>query len=278
MEETGLIGLLLILANVIVSYQGLKKDSFQDKYLFRVEDILLKKQYYRLITSGFLHVSWWHLIFNMLTLYCFSYSLEGTLGPVKFLIIYFGSLIGGDLFALFIHRQHADYSAVGASGALSGVVFASIALFPGMEVGFPGLNIYVPSWFYGLFYVLTCIYGIRSQRGNIGHEAHLGGGLIGLLIAIAMVPKSVTENYLPIALILVPSAIFIYLAVTRPSFLILESFFKKEEKHYDIDDKYNSEKRAEEMELDDLLDKISNKGLESLSRKEKEKLKRLSER
>src|SRR5205085_7101779 len=123
----------IILANGLVSYQGLRNYHYFDKYSFQVDEILLGKDYKRLVTSGFLHVSWTHLIFNMITFYCFSYGLEATLGATKFLMIYFGSLLGGNLLSLFIHRHHHDYSAVGASGAISGLVFASIALFPEME-------------------------------------------------------------------------------------------------------------------------------------------------
>ena len=99
----------------------------------------------------------------MITLACFSNGLETELGAVKFLTIYFGSLIGGDLFSLVIHREHGDYSSVGASGAISGIIFASIALFPGMEISLLGVHLYIPAWAYGLLYVLISIYGIRSQ-------------------------------------------------------------------------------------------------------------------
>src|SRR6185295_14899571 len=250
MNDIGIIGLIIIITNGIVSYLGLKDHTFLDKYSFRVSEILLNKDYKRLVTSGFLHVSWSHLIFNMLTLYFFSSGLESVFGETKFLIVYLASLIGGNLFSLFIHRNHHDYSSVGASGAISGIVFASIALFPGMEIGFLGLPFYMPSWIYGLLYVLYSIYGIKSQRDNIGHEAHLGGGLIGVLIAIAMVPSSLTENYLPILLILIPSIIFIYLIITRPQFLLVDNLFQKTRGIQTFEDKYNSKKRNKERELD----------------------------
>jgi len=275
--ESSISGLLLILINVMVSYQGLKDHNFLERYAFRVDKILIEKEYKRLITSGFLHVSWPHLIFNMLTLYSFSYGLETTLGQTGFLSVYFGSLLGGSFFSLFIHRQHGDYSAVGASGAISGIVFACIALFPGMRIGFFGIPFYIPAWVYGLLYVLYSIYGIRSQKDNIGHEAHLGGGLIGLLIAIGMMPDTLFKNYVPILLILVPSCIFIYLIITRPSLLWIDNLFQKQRQLYTLEDTYNIKKREKELELDLLLDKISKKGMDSLSKKEMDKLKQYSE-
>jgi len=126
MGSTGIMGMLIILVTSIISYKGLTNQSFLEGYAFEVDKILINRDYKRLITSGFLHVSWHHLIFNMITLLYFSASVEGFLGPVKFLIIYFASMLGGDLMALFIHRHHGDYTAVGASGAISGIHFTTV--------------------------------------------------------------------------------------------------------------------------------------------------------
>lgn len=132
MTDTGIIGLILIIANIVFSYKGFTNETFFDGYKFEVDRILINKDYKRLVTSGFLHVSWTHLIFNMLSLYAFSGLIESNLGGLKFLIIYFVSLVGDDLLSLFVHRNHGDYNSVGASGAVCGIIFASIALFPGM--------------------------------------------------------------------------------------------------------------------------------------------------
>jgi membrane associated rhomboid family serine protease len=275
MEGTPVFGLIILIANVIVSYQGFKDHNFLEKYSFKVDEVLIYKEYKRIVTSGFLHVGWLHLLFNMIALYSFSTNLELSLGVVKFLILYFSSLVGGSLLSLFIHRNHSDYSAVGASGAISGIVFASIALFPGIEIGLLGI-LYIPSWAYGLLYVLVSIYGIKSQRDNIGHDAHLGGGLIGLLVAIVMVPSSLEINYFPISVILIPSMIFIYIIITKPEFLLVENLFQKAKGVQTIEDKYNYLKSKKEKELDRLLDKINRKSINGLTKKEKEKLKELS--
>jgi len=264
------LSLLLILANFIVSYKGFNDRNFYERYEFSIEKILVYKQYYRLITSGFLHVNWMHLIFNMLALYFFSGSVEYFFGPVQFLLIYFTSMIGGDLLSLFIHRYDSGYSSVGASGAVNGIIFAAIAVFPGMRIGFffiPG----IPAWIYGLAYVLYSIYGIRSRRDNIGHESHLAGALIGMLLAIVMYPASFIENYLTILLISVPCIIFIYVILTRPHILLIDNnFFKTQKRYYSIDHRYNSEKIDREKEVDRILEKISKKGMKSLTQKERE--------
>lgn len=275
-ESIGLIGTVLILMNVIVSYKGFNNSAFFEAYHFEVDAILKRKDYIRLVSSGFLHVSWLHLIVNMISLWCFSDVLEKGLGEINFVLVYFGSLIGGNLLALFVHRNHGDYSAAGASGAISGVVFASIAITPGLEIGLLGIPYYFPAWIYGLLYVLYSIYGIKSQRDAIGHEAHLGGGIASLLLAMAMQPASIMMNVLPIACILIPSILFIVMMVYKPNWMLVNSPFKTSQQAYTIEDKYNAKRRANELELDGLLDKIHKRGLNSLSAKEKERLKDLS--
>jgi membrane associated rhomboid family serine protease len=272
MTNIRVIGLLLIVVNFFVSYRGFINSMLFDNYKFQVDKILINKDYKRLVTSGFFHVSWSHLIFNMISLYAFAGLLEAQLGGLYFAIIYFASLIGGDLVALVVHRNHGDYSSVGASGAVCGLIFASIALFPGFGLGFWGLPS-IPGWLYGILFVAFSIYGIKSNRNNIGHEAHLGGALVGMIVAILMYPAALIENFLPILVIMVPTLVFIYLIVTKPQILYVDNFFfKTHRKYYNIDEKYNAEKLNRQKELDRLLDKISKKGMSSLTDKEKQQL------
>ncbi|WP_428224464.1 rhomboid family intramembrane serine protease [Flavobacterium sp.] len=261
---------LLIVINVYVSYKGLSNRSFFENYKFEVDKILINKDYIRLVSSGFLHINWVHLVFNMLTLYSFSGLIETKLGGFGFLLIYFSSLIGGDLLSLFIHKNHGDYSSVGASGAVSGIVFASIALFPGLDLNLFGSSLAIPSWLYGILYVMYSIYGIKSQKDNIGHDAHLGGALLGMLVALGLLPSAIEENLLVIIILILPILTFIYLIVTKPNVLLIDNFyFKKQKKYLSIDDKYNSDKKEKEKQIDSILEKISEKGINSLSSTEK---------
>jgi len=270
-------GIILIIANIVFSYQGFTNEMFFERYKFEVDKVLLYKDYKRLITGNFLHVSWLHLIFNMIALYAFSGAVIANLGVFRFLIVYFGSMIGGDLLALFVHRNHPDYSSVGASGAISGLIFASIAVFPGMGMGLFLIPISIPAWIFGLLFIAYSIYGIKSQNYNIGHEAHLGGALVGMLIALLFEPAAFAQNYLVILLILLPSLAFIYLILTRPHILLIDNlYFKTHSDFYSIDHQYNYEKQSRQEELDMILDKISRKGMRSLSRSEKQKLKEYS--
>ncbi len=272
MQPTAIITYVLIIINVIVSIKGFKESSFLDQYSFRVDEVLVKKQYYRMVTAGFLHVGWMHLILNMIVLYLFSISVEAYMGSLPFVVVYFAGLIGGNLLALFIHRMHGDYSAVGASGAVCGIIFASIALFPGLHVGMLLLPLRVPGWLFGLLYIAYSIYGIRSQIDNIGHEAHLGGALVGMYTAIAFHPHAVLSNFVTIAVITGPAILFIYVIVTRPHVLFVDNFYFKQHHNATLDDRYNLAKRIEQNEVDVILEKIHQKGINSLSKVEKDKL------
>src|ERR1051326_8640273 len=152
--EHSLITLLLVVVTCIFSYIGLRDPFFMERYWFDVDKVLIQKDYKRLITSGFLHLNWWHLIFNMIALLAFGGMLEGMIGIVKFLLIYFASLLGGNLFALWVHKNNGDYSSVGASGAVNGVVFSMIALFPNMGIGFFFIPASIPAWVFGIAYML----------------------------------------------------------------------------------------------------------------------------
>jgi len=274
MPDFGILGLLILAVTFFASYQGFKNPEYFERYVFRVSDIRYGRQYYRLITSGFLHTGWWHLLLNALTFYYFSSSVEYQVGYSSFLLIYFASLVGGNLFSLFLHRDEASYSAVGASGAISGLVFASIVLYPGMSVGL--LGIFMPGWLYGLLYVVVSAVGITARRDNIGHDAHLAGGLVGLVTVVAMQPELLRTNYVAIAAILVPALGFFYLLFKRPEGLVLGNLFSSEPSYQTVDDRYKIQQKKQEDDLDELLDKINQKGIESLNNREKQLLEKLS--
>lgn len=265
------LSIILILLNVLLSWKGLTDHSFYERYHFNIDKVLVNKEYYRIISSGFLHVSWTHLIWNMISLYAFSGSLEAYLGGGQFLLIYFSSVIGGGLLSLFIHRNHGDYSAAGASGGVCGIIFAAIALFPGIGVGFFFLPA-IPGWVYGLLYVLVSIWGIRSQRDNIGHDAHLGGALIGMMCAIALQPEALEYNLVTILIVTAPALVFIFLLATRPYLLLTDRTYSVQRKYLTADQRYNAEKADRQKEVDRILDKISRHGIQSLSKKEKDLL------
>ncbi len=266
----------LISATTLISWQGFRNGLYFDKYSFEVDKILIDKQYYRLLSSCFLHVSWWHLIFNMASLYVFSIGVGYQLGIASFITIYFGSKFLGGLLALYIHKSHGDYTAVGASAGVAGIIFSSIALLPTSQISFFFLPFSMPAWAFGLFYSLICIYGIKRQADNIGHEAHLGGALGGVLLTILIEPIVLRTHYLPILIIILPAVLFLVLIAYKPEVLLIRTYWginaktKNPTKNYDnIDD---------ESALNELLEKVSEKGYYNLTKQEKKKLEELSKK
>jgi len=148
MGGISIVVLAVIGLNVLISWKGFNDFAFFDKYKFQIGPIINRKEHYRMLSSGFLHVDMMHLIFNMLTLYFFAdfiiqfyASPKGMffndhsatnmyLGYGMFLIVYIASVIGGNMLSLFMHKKEAYYSAVGASGGVSGILFAAVAAFP----------------------------------------------------------------------------------------------------------------------------------------------------
>lgn len=269
--EQSIVTLLLLAVTVFISYKGFNNPHFVDRYSFDVNKVMVQKEYVRFISSGFLHTGWRHLLFNGFALFAFGTLLEPIIGSGKFLLLYFISMLGSHLLALFIHRGHSGYSAVGASGAINGIVFATIALFPNMGMGLFLLPLSIPAWAFGLAYVVFTLYGIKAGWGNSGHAAHLGGALIGMVVAVAIYPQVIADNYLPILLIALPAIAFLWLLVYKPHTLVIGAAPKKR-RYASIDHEYNHRKAQEQSDIDAILEKIHRSGIKSLTRKERETL------
>lgn len=180
--------LTVIVINSIVSIKGFKDRLFFEKFMFHIGGIKRGEQV-RMVSSGFLHVDEFHLIFNMLTLFFFAPTVIANLGAIKFLVIYVASLIIGNIFSFYFHKDEYHYTAVGASGAVSGVLYAAILFEPMGEIGLifiPFLKI--PAFIFGILYLLYSIYGMKKRFGNIGHDAHFGGAVSGYGITLLLAP------------------------------------------------------------------------------------------
>ncbi len=205
--------IIIIAVTALTSYFGFTNRDFFNKNAFNIGAIQSRREYHRFLTSGFLHVDGMHLIFNMLSLYFFSstYFIELISIPI-YLLIYFGSILAGGLLGYTLHKSNPYYTAVGASGGVSGVIYASIALFPvESNIGFiflPGISI--PSWIFGILYMAYSVYGMKNQLGNVGHSAHIGGAAFGLLIPLLAFPEYTLQNGLYIAAISVPILYLLY--------------------------------------------------------------------
>jgi membrane associated rhomboid family serine protease len=204
--------LLLIVFNVLVSYKGFSESRFFERYKFSVL-ALQKQQYFRLLSSGFLHVDSAHLIFNMFALYMFGDVVIQITGVFLFLIIYILSLLAGNYFTYVNHKNEPNYSAVGASGAVSGIVYSSILLFPQMQLALILFPIPMPGYVFGILYLLYTLFGMKSRRDNIGHTAHFGGAVSGFAITIFIFPSLIYMQTNLILLMLIP--LIVYLVMKR---------------------------------------------------------------
>jgi membrane associated rhomboid family serine protease len=206
--NTILIG--IIVANVLISYKGFNDLAFFRKYEFHVGSIRSGEQI-RMLSSGFLHVDIMHLIFNMLTLWFFAPVVIEWLGIFSFVLIYFGSLIFGSLLTMLFHKNDYSYRAVGASGAVTGVLYSAILLQPDMMLGI-FFVIPMPAYLFGILYLLYSIYGMKAKNDNIGHTAHFGGAIGGYLITLVKEPSLIVDHSLMVILLAIPILILFVMA------------------------------------------------------------------
>ncbi|MFD1602215.1 rhomboid family intramembrane serine protease [Flavobacterium artemisiae] len=200
----------IIIANVLISYKGFNDLYFFRKYEFHIGSIRSGEQM-RMLSSGFLHVDMMHLFFNMLTLWFFAPTVIRHLGNFSFLLIYFGSLIFGSLLTMIFHKDDYSYRAVGASGAVTGILYASILLEPNNDLWLYAV-LPIPGYLFGILYLLYSIYGMRAKNDNIGHTAHFGGAVGGYLITLIKVPSLITDQTFIVILLAVPILILFGMA------------------------------------------------------------------
>lgn len=193
------ITLIIIIVTALISYQAFNKPELFHKLLHNPYSVINKKEYYRIITHGFVHGSWPHLIFNMYVLWMFGGMVEGVfnvsyeLGKFYFLFIYFGGMIFATLPSLKKHKDNINYNSVGASGAVSALVFAAVILNPLMKMGIILIPVMIPAFIFGPLYLLAEYYMDKRNNSPIAHDAHLYGALFGLIGTVAIDPSILTR-------------------------------------------------------------------------------------
>jgi membrane associated rhomboid family serine protease len=190
----------IIVANVLISFIGFKNPIFFNRYQFQMARIKAGDQL-RMWSSGFLHVDFNHLFVNMLSLYFFAGYVVYSLGEMKFLALYLTSLYIGNFLTLRYHNKKDNYTAVGASGAVSGVVYSAVLLYPEMKMAFLFFPIPLPGYVLATIYLIYTIYGMKKQVDNIGHTAHFGGAVAGLVATIAFVPSVLKDSSFTLAIL-----------------------------------------------------------------------------
>ncbi len=203
MLNLSIVTIVIIAANVVISLKGFDDRSFFERYKFNVGSIRRGEQI-RMFSSGFLHADTTHLFMNMFTLYFFADTVVNGLSNIYFVIIYIASLIFGNLLSLYFHKDEYWYSAIGASGAVTGILYSAILLRPDMSLYMFFVPIPIPGYVFGIGYLLYSIYGMKNRIGNIGHDAHFGGAIGGYLITLILKPSLLETDLAYVALLAIP--------------------------------------------------------------------------
>ncbi|WP_277110832.1 rhomboid family intramembrane serine protease [Chryseobacterium taklimakanense] len=208
--------LIVIAVTALISFIAFNNTSIFERYKFNVGAIQ-RGDYIRLLSAGFLHADLMHLLFNMLTLYFFGRIVIDAFGEIAFLTIYLGSILLGNLFSLFIYQKQGWYSAIGASGGVSGILFAAIAVYPQIGIYFFFIPIPIPGYIFGLLYFGYSVYMMLNprQHDNIGHAAHLGGAFFGLVYAVATLPEMAIKNALYLGIMALPLIYMSYMVFVK---------------------------------------------------------------
>lgn len=259
-----------------VTFQGFLRRDFAERLIFRPGPVLARREYHRLVTASFLHANWMHFAFNAITIWSFGANIEGRFGMLPMLEIYFAAVVGGGLLSLVLHHRDASYAALGASGGACGLIFAVVALVPGSAVSLFFLPVGIPGWLYGLIFVVGSYLAFRGRVDNIGHDAHLGGALVGLGAAAMLFPQLAWDEPVHLAALVLPTVGAIYLLVRFPDGIRSSPIpahietFRPNIRYQRYDEA--AERAQKKRRLDELLDRISARGFQSLSEAEKREL------
>lgn len=189
------LNLIIIGITVIVSIVAFSNPEWFEKLKFDAYLIKHNRQLWRFLSYALVHAGWLHLLINMWVLYLFGRIVEtnftGVFG-IRGLLFYFLLYLGGIIFSILLdfgkHKDDPYYSAVGASGAVSAVLFASILIYPTSGIYIFPIPFSIPAWLFGILYLLYSAYMGRRGEDNIGHNAHLFGALFGIVFTAIIVP------------------------------------------------------------------------------------------
>ncbi len=186
-----MVTIIIIAVTSFISFTAFNNSTLVNKYIF-YPPAIKNKQWYRFITYGFLHADWSHLIFNMFALYLFGKEIEtvfkdvfgGGLGTFLYILLYISGLFFSILPIWFKERNNNYYSSLGASGAVSAIVFSYILVYPMNFMGIMFVPIFLPAFIFGIIYVLVSVYLDKNHSGNINHSAHVAGGMFGIIFML----------------------------------------------------------------------------------------------
>lgn len=185
---------LIIGVTAVISYMAFQNAELADKLQFNAAKIIHQKQYYRLVSHAFIHGSWSHLIVNMFVLYFFGQGIEqyfgyyfGNSATLYYLLLYFGGILASNIWSLIKHQNNYYYNAVGASGAVSALLFAFIFFNP-WEPLYLFAILPIPGIVFAIGYLIYSYQMSKRKTDNVAHDAHILGAVFGFLFPILLRP------------------------------------------------------------------------------------------
>lgn len=177
---------IIFVITLATSLLAFSNENIYGNFILNPYNVSRGYKVYTVITSGLIHKDWNHLFFNMLSYYFFAFQLEALLGHWQFGVLYVLSLILSDLPSIQKHKEDIWYNSLGASGAISAVVFSFIMFAPTAQMGLILIPIHIPAWIFGILYLIYCHFASKHARDNVNHDAHLYGALSGIVITFAL--------------------------------------------------------------------------------------------
>jgi membrane associated rhomboid family serine protease len=187
-------GLLIIASVVIVSVMAFSNQALMERLILIPPRVAKKGEYYRLLTAGWVHGDGGHLFFNMLSLYFFAGFVEHALGVLQFVLLYFSAVVVGFIPTVVRYRDRSNYRSLGASGAVSAVIFSAILINPGLSMYLLFIPIPIPGWAFAIAYLAYSAYASRRSVGNINHDAHFAGAIYGVVLTLVLAPRLVASG------------------------------------------------------------------------------------
>ena len=188
-EGFHLAALIILVLIVIASVVAMLSPRVRDLAVLRPYQIAHGSGYWRILTSAFIHADLTHLLFNLITFYSFAFTLERVIGTWPFVVLYLCGLLASNIGTCIKHRNEPDYASLGASGAISAVLFASIVYFPGSKLFIVPIPIPIPAPLFAVAYLAYSYYSARNSPGRINHDAHIAGALTGLAFVAVTDPQ-----------------------------------------------------------------------------------------
>ena len=188
--------LILIILTAGISIYAWSNLDLMQKWIFHPYSVRKRHEYYRFVTSGFLHADWTHLLFNMFSFYMFAQVVEqvfiGIHGPevgiVLFLLVYIGGIVVSDIYTFLKEHKNFNYHSLGASGGVSAIIFSSILLNPLTKIIIFPIPVGIPGFIFGGLYLLYSYYQAKRMGDNVNHDAHFYGAIFGFLVTFLLVP------------------------------------------------------------------------------------------